>query len=320
MQVRGKRAMVTGLALAALAAGTAGAATPELSVDYRLEDRREVAAGTRAQVLGFEDGRFYANGWHITGEMGGIVTPPLKLLDSLYFAVNDQWVGQATSYTSGWGYARYALPPIDGVALRRTDFAPDRRRGALIRLRLTNPKKNRKHVNVMVDAHSELMTQYPWGFAGTVPNASDNAPDSASFANGRLVFRDTGRLLGEPSNHSYSAIVGSNRAPVNGETGPGHYGPFGAGRRCAADQMPAPMPSECDDGPFGNGTGGRLHYQVDVPGNGSATLWIAVAGSDNSPSEARGELTQLIADPAGLLARKRAKRAALSRRSRITLP
>ncbi len=63
-------------------------AADELSVTQRLQDRREVAAGTRAQVLGFQDGRFYANGWHTTGEMGGIVTPPLKLLDSVSFGID----------------------------------------------------------------------------------------------------------------------------------------------------------------------------------------------------------------------------------------
>jgi hypothetical protein len=318
--VLSKRSLAAGLVLAALAAGPAQAATPELSISQRLDDRREVAAGTRAQVLGFEDGRFYANGWHITGEMGGIVTPPLKLLDSVYFAVNDQWVGPATEFKSGWGYVRYDLPAIDGVQLRRTDFAPDGRRGALLGLELTNPKKNRKRVNVMVDAHSELMTQYPWGFSGTTPNASENAPDSGSFDGDTLVFRDTGRFTGETTDHSYTAIVGSNRTPVDGDTGPGHYGPFGAGRRCAADQTPAPMPSECDDGPFGNGTGGRLHYQVDVPGNGSTTIWIAVAGSENSVAEARSELSALVAGPAAALAAKRAEREALGNWSKLALP
>ena len=104
--------------------GPAQAAESELSAAQRLQDRREVAAGTRAQVLGFEDGRFYANGWHTTGEMGGIFTPPLKLVDSLYLGVNKQWVGQAARFTSGWGYTRYALPPIDGIGLERTDVAP----------------------------------------------------------------------------------------------------------------------------------------------------------------------------------------------------
>ena len=311
------RSVVAGIALVALAARPAQAA--ELSTSDRLQDRREVAAGTRAYSVGFQDGRFYANGWHITGEMGGIMTPPLKLLDSLYLGVNDQWVGPATRFTSGWGYMRYALPPIDGIGLERTDVAPDGRRGALIGLKLTNPNKNRRRVNVMADAHSELMTQYPWGFS-TVPIASDNAADSGSFANGSLVFRDTGVLPGETGNHSYTAIVGSDRAPVDGDAGPGHYGPFGQGRRCAGDQTPAPMPSQCDDGPFGRGTGGRLHYQVDVPGGGATTLWIAVAGSENSVAEARSELAALTADPARLLTEKKASREALARWSRVHLP
>src|SRR5215213_11038762 len=178
--MRRKRVLGLGLALAALAAGPAQAAD-ERSETVRLEDRREVAAGTRAQVLGFQDGRFYANGWHITGEMGGIVTPPLKLLDSLSFGVNGDWVGPATRFTSGWGYTRYDLPSVDGLQLRRTDVVPDGVRGALLGLKLTNPSKNKKTLKVMVDAHSELMTQYPWGFDGTVPNASDNRPDTGAY-------------------------------------------------------------------------------------------------------------------------------------------
>ena len=49
------------------------------------------------------------------------------------------------------------------------------------------------------------------------------------------------------------------------------------------------MPSECDDGPFGKGTGGRLHYRSSVPATAPRPLWVAVAGSENSPAEARAE-------------------------------
>ena len=107
----------------------AGAASPELSTTSRLQDRREVAAGTRAYAVGFQDGRFYANGWHITGEMGGVWTPPLKLVDGVWFGLDDQWVGPATKFSSGWGYTRYDLPDTAGLKLARTDFAPDGRRG-----------------------------------------------------------------------------------------------------------------------------------------------------------------------------------------------
>ncbi len=316
---RSKRCVGLGIVLAVLVVGPAHAAS-KLSVTQRLQDRREVAAGTRGQILGFEDGRFYANGWHTTGEMGGIITPPLKLLDSVYFGIDGQWVGQATRFTSGRGYTRYALPSLDGLGLRRTDVVPDGRRGGLIRLKLTNPGTATKHVEVMVDAHSELMTQYPWGFGGIVPNASENAPDHGAFDGSRLVFTDTGRFTGESANHSYTAIVGSDRAPSGGTTGPGHYGPYGAGRRCAADQTPAPMPSECDDGPFGKGTGGQLRYKVKVPGRGSASLWLAVAGSENSPAEARSEFRKLTDDPAGELAGKKASRRALARWTQLDLP
>jgi hypothetical protein len=317
--VRLKSAVGAGVVLATLAAGAAQAATPELSVDQRLEDRREVAAGTRAQVLGFQDGRFYANGWHITGEMGGIITPPLKLLDSVSFRVGDTWVPPATRFTSGAGYVRYAFPSVDGLGVARVDVAPDGRRGALLGLKLTNPNKGRRVVDVAVDAHSELMTQYPWGFTGTIPNASNNAADTGSFDGQRLVFRDTGQLPGEAEAHSYTALVGSDRTPRGGTTGPGHYGPNGAGRVCAATNSTA-MPSDCDDGPFGKGTGGQLEYRVRVPSRGSAWLWIAVAGSENSPAEARDELDALTGDPVRLLARQRARRARLAGRTRLDLP
>ena len=314
------RAAVAGITLAALAAGPVQAATPELAASQRLMDRREVAAGTRAQVLGFQDGRFYANGWHITGEMGGIVTPPLKLLDSVYFGVNGQWAGPASTFKSGWGYVRYELPAIDGIRLRRTDFAPDASRGALLKLRLTNPRRVKRTVRVDVDAHSELMTQYPWSEKGKVPNASDNAPDRAWASRRKLVFRDTGQLPGESRAHSYTAIVGSNRVPRTLRTGPGHFGPFGAGRVCASDQKPEPMPRDCDDGPFGRGTGGRLRYKVKLPARGSASVWIAVAGSENSIAEARSEFDRLTFRPGRLLDAKRARRARLGRRSRLVLP
>jgi hypothetical protein len=321
--MRAGGAVATLVALAALA-GPAQAATRELSISHRLDDRREVAAGTRAQVLGFQDGRFYANGWHIAGEMGGIVSPPLKLLDALYFGVEGQWAGPATRFTSGWGYTRYDLPPIDGVQLKRTDFVPDGRRGGLLGLTLRSDR--RRTVDVMVDAHSELMPQYPWGFdpqpdrQPNTPHASDNAPDSAELRRGRLVFRDTGQMPGERRRHSYTAIVGSRERAESGARGPGHYGPFGAGRRCTTQQRPEPMPKQCDDGPFGRGTGGQLRYEVRLKRDRAKTLWIAVAGSENSVGEAEREFRRLVRNPRRQLARKIAQRAALGRWTRLDLP
>src|SRR3984893_9335383 len=256
-----------------------GAGSPELSTTSRLQDRREVAAGTRAYSIGFEDGRFYANGWHITGEMGGVGTPPLKRADGVWFGLDGQWVGPATKFSSGWGYTRYDLPDTVGLKLQRTDLAPDGRRGVLFGLKITNPG-NARTAKLSVDAHSELMSQYPWGFTGVTPNASDNILDQGSYDGQSLAFTDDGALPGAPVHH-YAALVGTALKPDSGAIGNQFWGAQ-PGHRCtgaepggahpappgtaAGPGAPAdPKPSQCDDGPFGRGTGGELTYTLSLP-------------------------------------------------------
>ena len=311
-----KRAVAVGIVLAAVIGPAAAQAAPELSVSDRLQDRRALASGDRAYSVGFQDGRFYANGWHITGEMGGVWTPPLKLVDGVWFGIGEQWIGPATRFRSGWGYTEMEFPDTAGLRVKRTDFAPDGRRAVLFGLELTNPASTTRTVTVKVDAHSELMGAYPWGFDNVEPNAADNLPDSAEFDGRRLVFRDRGTLPhpnAEP--HDYAALVGSDRRPADGETGPGHRGDQGD-NVCSAQEMP----SECDDGPFGNGQGGQLRYDVRVRGRSSETLWVAVAGSDNGLGEARRELQAATRNPGKALERKVAAREELSRWSRLSLP
>jgi hypothetical protein len=316
-----RRFLVLALTASVLLAPGTALAAPELSVSQRLKDRRYAVAGERTRAIGFEDGRFYANGWHITGEMGGVWTEPLKLVDGVWFGVDGDWVGPATKFTSGWGYAKFDLPSAGGLTLQRTDFVPDGPRAALFRLRLTNPGGASRTVTVKVDAHSELMTEYPWGFTGVTPNAADNLPDTAQYdeAAGTLVFRDQGKLPHPNApEHDYAAMVASTRAPLAGETGasPNEYrGPQGT-NVCTAEEPP----SACDDGPFGKGKGGQLRYRVTVPAGASRSVWVAVAGSDKGPAAARRELEAALHDPAGELAEKIAARERWGRFSRLSLP
>jgi hypothetical protein len=314
------RKLSIGVALL-LVAAPAALAAPELSVSDRLQDRRYGVAGERARAIGFQDGRWYANGWHITGEMGGVWSEPLKLVDGVWFGVDDQWVGQATRFRSGWGYSKLDLPPASGLLLERTDFVPDGRRAALFGLKMTNPGPGSRTVTVKVDAHSELMTEYPWGFTGVTPNAADNLPDTAEFDedDGALVFRDRGRLPHENApEHDYAALVASDMEPVAGETGasPNEYrGPQGS-NVCTAQEPP----SACDDGPFGKGEGGQLRYRVTVRGGSSKTLWIAVAGSDEGLRDARRELDAALRDPEDEFEDKVEDRERWGRLTQLSLP
>src|SRR3954454_19189482 len=147
--------------------GSRTAAGPTLSVSSQLDARRYVASGDRAYELGSENGRYPAMGFHTRGEMGGIWTPPIKLLDGIWFGINGRWIGPTTSFTSGFGYVRMDLPqtatgPANRLRITRTDFVPDG--GRAVEIGLTFTASNSAPFTLMVDTHSELMSAYPWGF------------------------------------------------------------------------------------------------------------------------------------------------------------
>ena len=300
-----RRTVIVAAALLLVAASAAQAA-PELSTSNRLDDRRYVASGTRGYVVGNEAGRFPASGWHIRGEMGGVWTPPLKLLDGIWFGIDGEWIGPATRFTSGFGYTRMDLPGPKGLELTRTDFVPDGRRAALFGLTLRSTR-GASNVTVSVDAHSELMGAYPWGW--TTPSAAAfNEQDSATAVGGRLVFS-------EP--RGWTAVVGAREQPLDAETGPGFRGPQEPPVICPAEGTDPPL---CDDSLAGKGVGGRLRYRVSVPSGGTKTLWIAVAGSEGGSTPAIAEQQAALTDPDAALGEKLASRESVAARTQVDLP
>ena len=138
--------------------------------------------------MGAQDGSYPATGFHTRGEMGGFWTPPVKLLDGIWFKAGGSWL-TASRYTSGWGYQRMDLGTHNGVRITRTDFAPDGIRAGLIGLRLDTTTATT--LPIAVDAHSELMKAYPWG--ETTPSQTTyNLPDTGAVSGKNLVFREQG--------------------------------------------------------------------------------------------------------------------------------
>ncbi|OLB77095.1 MAG: glycogen debranching protein [Actinobacteria bacterium 13_2_20CM_2_71_6] len=283
-----------------------------MSESSRLADRRFVVTGDHFSEVGAADATYPATGWHIRGEMGGFWTPPIKLLDGLWFAADGQWL-KATNFTSGPGYVQMDLAGRNGLRVRRVDVAPDGGRAALVGLTFSGAPRR---VALTVDAHSELMSAYPWGW--TNPNqAAFNLPDRAGFDGRNLVFRETGTppVPGAPA-HDWGALVGSSLTPDGHRFGPAMRGPQDPAVVCPATD---PVPPRCDDGPFGKGTGGELTYSLDLA-RGGRTVWFAVAGSDHGIGPAYAELRHALRDPAGALSRKQAVRAAVASRTRVDLP
>jgi hypothetical protein len=322
-------ALVGALIVPAVAAGatTPGAAgatiapsSPELTETSRLADRRSLVVGDRAYAMSTADTLYPAAGWHIRGEMGGVWTPPIKLVDGIWFRVTDKWLGDpdgapATRTNVGYGYTRTSFAPVDKVTVKRTDFVPDGTRATLVGLTLTSPQP--RTVPVALDAHSELMSAYPWGW--TTPNAGTfNLQDTGSFDGKALLFRETGTPPVEnASPHDWAALVAGDRTPRSHELGPDHRGPQDPAVVCPADGA---APPTCDDGAFGKGTGGQLRWQVRLVPNEPTTLWFAVAGSDKGVASARAELTKALLDPEAAFAQKVASRVALAGHTQVDLP
>src|SRR6266542_1484880 len=302
-------------------AGSATAATAsadrELSETTRLADGRSLVVGDRAYEMGDETGLYPAPGWHVRGEMGGFWTQPIKLLDGLWFGLDGAWLGKdvpAAKYTSGHGYSR--IDYSGAVDVRRTDFVPDGIRATLVGLTLTSGTA--KTVKLDVDAHSELMQSYPWGW--TTPSAADaNLPDTGSYADGSLRFREQGTpKFANATPHDFAAFVGSSLRPTSPATlGPNYRGPQDPAVICAADGT---TPARCDDSLVGKGTGGRLTYDVALAPGQSKTIWFAVAGSDNGLSAAQREYRRALTSPEALLKAKTRARDDIDSMSAVDLP
>jgi hypothetical protein len=302
-------------------AGAAGLArSPELTETTRLSDRRSLVTGDRAYALSTADSLYPAAGFHTRGEMGGIWSPPIKLVDGVWLRLGDAGQGDphgvpATATTAGYGYTRTTYADAGPVSATRTDFVPDGVRATVVGLTLTARRSTT--VPLAMDAHSELMDVYPWG--ETTPNQTTyNLPDSGAVSDGALLFRETGTPpVANASAHDWAAVVGGQRRASGSELGPDHRGPQDPAVICPATGTADPR---CDDTAFGKGTGGQLRWDVRLKAGERTTLWFAVAGSDQGTAAARREFRTALANPERLLARKVASRLQIGSHTQVSLP
>jgi hypothetical protein len=293
--------------------------SPELSETTRLSDRRFVVTGNRAWALGTADGRYPAIGFHTRGEMGGFWLPNLKLLDGMWFGINDDWIEEATKTTSGWGYVRADLPTTDGVSASRTDFVPRGVSGVLVGLSLRADRT--RTITLRADAHSELLSSYPWG--ETNPNQlTENLPDTVRAFETHLEFRDRGKPPHPNSErHDWAAAFGTELTPYATKTGRDFRGPQSSDVICPASGPDAPpQPERCDDTEYGRGAGGQLAYKVRLQAGEVKTVWFGVGGSVSGPAQARAELRKALDNPEAAIRAVVGSRERLNTLSNVSLP
>jgi glycogen debranching enzyme len=283
-----------------LAVATSSADTqpePTRSSSERLEKKRYVAAGDRAYVVGLTNGRFEPLGWHVRGAMGGVWANAVRLLEGYSFAVDGQVVPGASRFTSGAGFVRMDFPPVSGLELTRTEFAPHGQPVVMIGLRVRNQNPERRAVKLEFFAGSQLRAYYPWDWTSPTAQSVDK-PDTVAFdaASGTLRFE-------EPP-QPWSALVASSLKPVSGNVGP-----------AAIASLPQGAPKPPEGFPMG-----RLEWTLALNAGAETTVWVAVAGSHTSSQEAETALRAALGNPAQVFERHIASRRSILERSRVRLP
>jgi hypothetical protein len=224
------------------------------------------------------------------------------------------------------------LPGGAGLSVERTDFVPGDARGVLIGLTFTSAGAARE-LDLAMEAHSELMSAYPWGETMADDKPFDqrafNLPDQASATSTGLVFTEDGTppLPGAAEHHWAAAVGASIPQSAPGQTGPDFRGPQGDVRCPASGPDAPPQPPVCDDTDYGKGVGGHLSYHVSVPAGESTTVWFGVAGAQAASTSAaeaaqaaQAALKSILADPAAALHAKKADRDAVAGRTQLDLP
>jgi glycogen debranching enzyme len=283
-------------------AGSGGAEPTALalSTSDNLGTKRYVAAGDRAYVVGVADGSFSPSGWHIRGEMGGVWVHPIKVLDGYWFALDGAWLPPAAEYTTGSGFAKLTFPAVGGLAVTRTEFSPDGAPVVLVGVTIKNTSGAAKSFELTMDARSELMSAYPWGW--TTPSAKDaNAQDVGSYdaAAGTLSFQD--------GTNPRFGLIGASLRPESWATGDAFWGPVAEAKR----------PDYLENG---KGTGAELKWRLSLAEGQEQTLWVGVAGSHVSQDQAQQALRAALADADKALTAKVTARRALVGQTQVELP
>ena len=246
-----------------------------------------VTAGRHAYLIGQQDGSFPDLGWHVRGEMGGLWSHPIKLLDGLWLRVDGTWLAAAHNYRSGpfWSEHAYALP--GDLTVTRRQFVPDGERGLVMRYTFRSPSPRTLQLRLV--ARSDL--QGVWmSEEGGIHDGYDHAAYDEAL--GAWVCRDDW-------NPWYVVVGACGAKPSAVESGRDLWGPDRTG---------------------GFGISVALDYTLALDAGEDAVLEVVVAGSDAGLVPAREGYLRIREGIAAAWAGKSSRYAAMLSRSALQIP
>ncbi len=246
-----------------------------------------ITAGSRAYVIGTQTGGFPDMGSHVPGEMGGVWTHPLKLLDGFWLSLDGIWLPEAVRFVSGPFWSAHDYDLADGLFLRRMQFAPDGERALVVRYTLRSTVG--RSLTLRLLARSDL--QGVWF----------SEEDGLYAGYDHAVYRDDlDAWLCHDDRHPWCAVVGvRGLIPTGHESGRDLWGP---------------------EETTGRGVSVALDYAMTLEAGVDVVVEVVVAGSDDGPMVA-AESFEKVRDHVDMLwAAKAARYAALLERSALRVP
>jgi hypothetical protein len=268
---------------------------PTRSTSSNLSEKRYVAAGDRAYVVGIQDGIFQPTGWHISGTMGGVWSHPIKLLESYSVSLRGSALPAAQQFTSGPGFVQLNFPTTNGLQITRTEFAPDGLPVVLVGLQIQNTSSQSVTTTLGFQAVSHIIPAFPW--SGTTPSSTQlDKQDNVQFD--PLI---SGLTFSEPDQPWYAMVAGrgTKQGPQDSVKFVGASG-LGAGQN--------------------NEATGELSWQLTIAAGSTVEIWFGISGTHVFKWEAYGALFAGLAAPDWLLSRKIDQRVAILALSNVTIP
>ena len=211
--------------------------------------------GTKAQIIGAQNGDFEAFGHHIENEMGGVWTHPIKLLDGFWMGLTlnenkHHWLKGAKTFTNYAFYNTIAYE-LEGLEIERKHFAPEDTSGLIVSYTFNNKTDKAISFKYHLIARTDLRAVWYADEYG-ITEGEDNAVISGNT----VIVKDS-------KNEWFTGIqVSDKQAKIECNKNIEGY-----------------------DKTYGNGIGVKFEGEIVVPSQGTYTLDFNIAGSIVSEDE-----------------------------------
>ena len=151
--------------------------------------RPYLTTGSRAYLIGGQDGSFPERGEHMPREMYGLWAPPIKAADGFWLEADGSWLPAAETFEMlPWG-CRFCYPEQNGLTVERFQFVPDGLEGLCVTYTFRNSGKTDKTIPVRFLLKSELLPVWLSDRLG-----KEDFPDTGRFdqKTGVLTLKDSG--------------------------------------------------------------------------------------------------------------------------------